>query len=153
MFDELHRSFLFSKIDIKSGYHYIRMKEGDEWKIIFKIKYGLYEWLVMSFGLTNTCSTFMILMNHILCPFICRFAFIYFDDIIIYSKGSDEHIDHLRQVLDMLRNKSLYVNLKKCDFCLEKIVFLGYDVSAKSIEIGETKVKATKEWHTSKMVS
>jgi len=107
----------------------------------------------MPFGLTNTCSTFMILMNHILCPFIGKFTLIYFDDILIYSKGLDEHIDHLRQVLDMLRNESLYVNLKKCDFCLEKIVFLGYDVSAKGIKIDETKVKAAKEWPTSKMVS
>jgi hypothetical protein len=153
MLDELHGSCIFSKIDLKIGYHQIRMKEEDEWKTAFKTKYGLFEWLVMPFGLTNAPSTFMKLMNHVLRAFIGKFVVVYFDDILVYNTNLDEHIEHLRCVLDVLRCEKLYVNFKKCTFCMKKVVFLGYVVSTKGIEVDEEKVKAIKEWPTLKSIT
>jgi hypothetical protein len=137
MLHELHRSSIFTKIDLKTA---------------CKTKYGLYEWLVMPFGLTNAPSTFMRLINHALSAFQGRLVVVYFDDILVYSKSLDEHIEHLHCVLVVLRKEKLYANLKTCSFCLDKVVFLGYLVTRKGLAVDKEKVKAIKEWPTPKSI-
>ena len=146
LFDQLKEAGVFSKIDPRSGYYQLRVKEVDVPKTAFRTRYGHYEFLVMPFGLTNAPATFMDLMNRIFRPYVDQFVVVFINDILVYSKDAQEHEQHLRIVLETLREKKLYAKLSKCDFWLKEFSFLGHIVSVEGIRVDPTKIEAVVNW-------
>jgi hypothetical protein len=146
LFDQLTGARVFSKIDLKSGYHQIRIRPKDIPKTVFTTWYGLFEYLVMSFGLTNAPAHFTYLMNSLFMLELDKFVVVFIDDILIYSKNEEEHAKHLRIVLMRLREHQLYAKFSKCAFWLEEIQFMGHVLSAKGIAVDPSKVQDILEW-------
>jgi hypothetical protein len=141
LFDQLAGANVFSKIDLHSGYHQIKIRLGDIPKTAFSTCYGLYEFLVMSFGLTNAPAYFMYLMNSVFMTELDKFVVVFIDDILIYSKNEKEHVKHLRIVLQCLRDHKLYAKFSKCEFWLDSVKFLGRTISKDGISIDPSKVQ------------
>ena len=146
MLDQLRGASVFSKIDLKSGYHQVRVREEDILKSAFRTRYDHYEFVVMSFGLTNAPAVFMDLMNRVFREYLDRFVIVFIDDILIYSSSREEHEDHLRLALQRLREKQLYAKFSKCDFWQRQVGFLGHVVSGEGISVDPEKVKAMMDW-------
>ena len=148
LFDRLHGACVFSKLDLQSGYHQIRVTPEDTPKTAFRTRYGHYEFRVLPFGLTNAPATFMQLMNEIMRPYLDDFVIVFLDDILIYSKNEKEHEQHVRTVLETLRKHKLYAKLSKCAFFQQSVTFLGHRISAAGVHVDDEKVKAVREWPT-----
>ena len=146
LFDQLQGAKVFSKIDLRSGYHQLRIRESDIPKTAFRTRYGHYEFLVMSFGLTNAPAAFMDLMNRVFRPYLDRFFIVFIDDILVYSRGELEHERHLGLVLQTLRQYQLYAKFSKCGFWLSRVGFLGHVVSTDGIYVDPQKVGAVENW-------
>ncbi|XP_077225770.1 uncharacterized protein LOC143858961 [Tasmannia lanceolata] len=146
LFDQLQGSKVFSKIDLRSGYHQLKIKPEDVPKTAFRTRYGHYEFLVLPFGLTNAPAAFMDLMNRMFKPFLDRFVVVFIDDILIYSKSQEEHEKHLRQVLQVLRAEQLYAKFKKCEFWLDRVAFLGHVISKDGVSVDPQKIEAVVDW-------
>ncbi|KAA3466091.1 DNA/RNA polymerases superfamily protein [Gossypium australe] len=153
LFDQLKRAIVFSKIDLRSGYYQLRVKESDVSKTAFRTRYGHYEFLVMPFGLTNAPAVFMDLMNWTFRPYLDRFVVVFIDDILIYSYDETQHFGHLRIVLQTLHEKQLYAKFSKCEFWLRKVGFLRRIVSAAGIRVDPSKISAILEWKPPRNVS
>jgi hypothetical protein len=148
LFDQLKGACVFSKIDLQSGYHQLKIRAHDIPKTTFITQYGLYEYTVMSFGFTKAPAYFMYLMNKVFIEYLDKFTVVFIDDILIFSKNEEEHDEHLRLVLQKLRENQLYAKLNKYEFWLKEVSFLGLIISEGGISIDPSKVKDVLSWNT-----
>ncbi|GJZ67516.1 putative reverse transcriptase domain-containing protein [Tanacetum coccineum] len=146
LFDQLQGSSVYSKIDLRSGYHQLRIREEDIPITAFRTRYGHYEFQVMPFGLTNAPAVFMDLMNRVCKPYLDKFVIVFIDDILIYSKNKEEHEKHLKIILELLKNEQLFAKFSKCDFWLESVQFLGHVINNKGVHVDPAKVEAIRNW-------
>src|SRR3954469_8130903 len=146
LYDQHAGSSVFSKMDLRLGYHQIKIRNEDIPKTAFTTRYGLYEYTVMSFGLINAPTTFSCLMNSIFMEYLDKFVVVYLDDILIYSKNEEDHAQHLRLVLMKLREHRLYAKFSKCEFWLPEVTYLGQVISAKGIAVNPERVQAVLDW-------
>ncbi|KAI3806720.1 hypothetical protein L1987_22634 [Smallanthus sonchifolius] len=150
LFDQLQSASWFSKIDLRSGYHQLKVGEKDIPKTAFRTRYGHYEFLVMSFGLTNAPAAFMDLMNKVCRPMLDRPVIVFIDDILVYSKSEGDHYCHLREVLEVLKQEKLYAKFSKCAFWLREVQFLGHVINPNDIMVDPAKIETVKEWNLPK---
>ncbi|GJY58119.1 putative reverse transcriptase domain-containing protein [Tanacetum coccineum] len=146
LFDQLQGSSVYSKIDLRSGYHQLRIREEDIPIMAFRTRYGHYEFQVMSFGLTNAPAVFMDLMNRVCKPYLDKFVIVFIYDILIYSKNKEEHEKHLKIILELLKKEQLYAKFSKCDFWLESVQFLSHMINSKGVHVDPAKVEAIRNW-------
>ncbi|GJW06025.1 putative reverse transcriptase domain-containing protein [Tanacetum coccineum] len=146
LFDQLQGSSTYSKIDLRSGYHQLRVRDEDIPKTAFRTRYRHYEFQVMPFGLTNALDVFMDLMNRVCKPYLDKFLIVFIDDILIYSRDKEEHEDYLRIILELLKKEKLYAKFSKCDFWISTIQFLGHVIDSRGIHVDPTKIKVVKDW-------
>jgi hypothetical protein len=152
LFDQLAGAKVFSKIDLRSSYHQIKIRPQDIPRTAFSTRYGLYEYLVMSFGLTNAPAFFMYLMNSVFMPELDKFVIVFIDDILIYSKNDEEHTCHLRIVLTRLREHQLYAKFSKCEFWLDRVQFLGHVLTPEGVSVDPSKVQDVLDWKSPRSV-
>ncbi|GKC65811.1 putative reverse transcriptase domain-containing protein [Tanacetum coccineum] len=150
LFDQLQGSSVYSKIDLRSGYHQLRVREEDIPKTAFKTRYGHYEFQVMPFGLTNAPAVFMDLMNRVCKPYLDKFVIVFIDDILIYSKNKKEHEEHLKAILELLKKEELYAKFSKCEFWIPKVQFLGHVIDSQGIHVDPAKIESIKDWASPK---
>ncbi|GKB30532.1 putative reverse transcriptase domain-containing protein [Tanacetum coccineum] len=150
LFDQLQGSSVYSKIDLRLGYHHLRVHEKDIPKTTFRTCYRHYEFQVMPFGLTNAPAVFMDLINRVCKPYLDEFVIVFIDDILIYSKSKQEHEKHLKLILELLKKKELYAKFSKCQFCIPKVHFLGHVVNSQGIHVDPSKIESIKDWASPK---
>ncbi|GJV50905.1 putative reverse transcriptase domain-containing protein [Tanacetum coccineum] len=146
LFDQLQGSSIYSKIDLRSGYHQLRVREEDIPITAFQMRYGHYEFQITPFGLTNAPAVFMDLMNRVCKPYLDKFVIVFIDDILIYSKNKEEHGEHLKTILNLLRSEKLYAKFSKCDFWLDSVQFLGHVIDSSGVHVDPAKIEAIKNW-------
>lgn len=146
LMDELGGSSVYSKLDLWSGYHQVRMVKGGEYKTAFKTHAGHFEYLVMPFGITNAPASFQALMNHLFHPFLSRVVIIFFDDILIYSPTLDDHVVHLITIFQVLRDQKLYLKNSKCTFVTSRVEYLAHFISHEGVSTDPSKIQAVTDW-------